>query len=84
MKLSPERAREIGRKGGAVRCKKGFAKWPLEKRRAVATKASQHARDIGRGGHRWTSEEARAAGRVGGRIGGVVSQLRRSERAREQ
>lgn len=47
--------------------KRGFASMDPEKRRRIASKAGRRAHELGVA-HEWTSEEARAAGREGGRI----------------
>ncbi len=40
-----------------------------EKQKSIAAKGGRQAHINGRA-HKWTSEEARAAGKIGGRIGG--------------
>jgi len=46
--------------------KRGFAAMDPDKQRAIASKGGKAAHDHGKG-HVWTSEEARAAGRKGGK-----------------
>lgn len=45
----------------------GLAAHPPEKRRAIASKGGKAAHALGRA-HKWTSEEAREAGRKGKRL----------------
>ena len=42
---------------------KGFASMDTAKRRAVASKGGKSGK-----GHRWSSEEARKAGKIGGKV----------------
>lgn len=55
---------------------KGFAAWDREELRALASKAGKAS--VARGNHRFTSEEARAAGRKGGQ---AAAAKRRAELA---
>ena len=45
----------------------GFASMSEEKKRAIASKGGRAAHALGKA-HKWTSEEAQAAGRKGGMI----------------
>ena len=47
--------------------KRGLASVSLERRRAIASLGGKAAHALGTA-HKWTSEEAQAAGRIGGRI----------------
>ena len=47
--------------------KQGFASMSDEKKRAIASKGGRAAHALGKA-HKWTSEEAQAAGRKGGTI----------------
>jgi general stress protein YciG len=47
--------------------RRGFASMSQERRREVAARGGKNAHAYGHA-HKWTSEEARAAGRKGGRI----------------
>lgn len=49
---------------------RGFASMNKEKQRRIASLGGKKAHATGRA-HKWTTEEARAAGRKGGRMGGV-------------
>lgn len=62
------------RKGLAVRGadpknrkKRGFGALPVERQREIASEGGRSAHQQGKA-HEWTSEEARAAGRIGGRM----------------
>ena len=46
---------------------RGFAAMSLEDRRAIAANGGRRSHQLGRA-HRWTREEARAAGKKGGSI----------------
>mgnify|MGYP007135503272 CR=1 FL=1 len=46
---------------------RGFASMTSEKKREIASKGSKAAHAMGKA-HKWTSEEAQAAGRKGGSI----------------
>ena len=46
---------------------RGFASMTVEKKREIASKGGRAAHDLGTA-HKWTSEEAQAAGRKGGSI----------------
>jgi len=46
----------------------GFAAMSPEKKREIASKGGKAAHQLGTA-HRWTSEEAQRAGRIGGRLG---------------
>jgi uncharacterized protein len=61
--LPPERRREIASKGG----KKGgaFRSMTPERRREIASRGGKAVQEAGKA-HHWTSEEARAAGKIGG------------------
>lgn len=45
---------------------RGFASMHLDKRRIIAGKGGKTAQALGKS-HKWTSEEARKAGRIGGK-----------------
>lgn len=64
--LSPERRREIARQGGRCSARRKMA-LPAERRREIAQAGARalHARGLA---HQWTSEEAAAAGQIGGTI----------------
>lgn len=47
--------------------RKGFGSMSPEKKREIARKGGQRAHALGTA-HKWTSEEAQAAGRIGGSI----------------
>ena len=53
------------RGGGKAR---GFARLTKEENRIVASRGGKRGHELKRA-HEWTSEEARAAGKIGGRIG---------------
>ena len=46
--------------------KRGFASMPPERRRQIASQAGKRAHELGKG-HRWTSETASKAGKIGGK-----------------
>ena len=46
---------------------RGFASLPPEQRRAMASKAGKRAQELGKG-HKWTPEEAKEAGKIGGKV----------------
>jgi general stress protein YciG len=77
--VSLERRREIARMGRA-KSHSGFEHMTPERRREVARKGTQtaHARGVT---HRWTPEEAAAAGRTGGRISRPYTRKKRKEEA---
>jgi hypothetical protein len=52
-----------------MKSKRGFASFDPERLREVSSRGGQASRDAGTA-HRWTSEEAREAGRKGGKIAG--------------
>ena len=61
-KTAKRPARRIGEKS-----RRGFAAMSPEQQRRIASEGGRASHESGRG-HRFTSEEARAAGRKGGRI----------------
>lgn len=48
--------------------KRGFASMDPEKQRAIASKGGKKAHELGTA-HKWTKEEARLAGKKGGKVG---------------
>ena len=63
--------KETGLKGGrstrkSKRGRQGFASMDREKQRKIASKGGRAAHRKGTA-HEWTTEEARAAGRIGGK-----------------
>lgn len=46
--------------------RRGFASMPKEKQRLIASSGGKAAHKSGKA-HKWNSEEAKAAGRIGGR-----------------
>lgn len=60
---TPEKRREYAAKHSA----RVFANMTPERHREIARMGGKRAQELGRA-HRWTSEEARAAGRKGGKI----------------
>ena len=61
-KLSKRPARRVGEKS-----RRGFAAMSPEQQRRIASEGGRASHESGRG-HRFSSEEARAAGRKGGQI----------------
>lgn len=57
--------------------KRGFASMSPERRREIASKGGKAAQAPGGGGHKFTSEEARAAGKIGGKR---VHELKKAHR----
>lgn len=53
-------------KEGKRTAKRGFASMSAERQRTIARLGGQTAHKVGRA-HQWTTEEARAAGRKGGK-----------------
>ncbi len=68
-------------KPGNLIHKRGFASFSPEKRRAVASKAGKTAHANGTA-HKWTSEEARRVGKIGGKLSRRDAPLTEKERAR--
>jgi uncharacterized protein len=80
-----------------VRSRRGFATWSPERQREVASKGGRSAHATGVA-HHWTSEDAKAAGRVGGfivsqnrahmasigRKGGVISGIARRAKKEQE
>jgi general stress protein YciG len=76
---------------------RGFANWSPERQREVASKGGRSAHETG-AAHHWTSEDAKAAGRVGGAIisqnrahmsaigrkGGVISGIARRAKKEQE
>lgn len=61
-----------------ARTDRGFASLDLDKRREISSLGGQAAHRLGKA-HKWTTEEAREAGRKGG----MASHRRRPEQAEE-
>jgi general stress protein YciG len=58
---------------------RGFASQTPERRREIASMGGKKAHALGKA-HRWTPEEARAAGRLGGLVSGPKPTLRKENR----
>ena len=61
---------------------RGFASQTPERRREIASMGGKRAHQLGKA-HRWTPEEARAAGRLGGRVSGPKPSLRKENQTVE-
>lgn len=64
--MSPEKQREIARRGGVASHVNGKAhQWTKEEAQAYASKGGKRAHELGTA-HQWDTEEATKAGRLGG------------------
>ncbi len=63
---------------------RGFASMEKEKLREIASSGGIMSARILKTAHKWTSEEAQAAGRKGGSVGKGVRRTRQTESEEEQ
>lgn len=63
---------------------RGFASMSEERKREIASKGGIKSARILKTAHKWTSEEARAAGKIGGSRGRSMRKMKKAEDEEEK